>query len=95
MVATVLIFALVTALFEAAILIEFVSLKLMRHRWLKFIVHLIVFGVNLWVHFGTITGTMTAVTAALVSFVVYPIILWAKTFIEEFKQQQRRNLTTV
>ena len=90
MITTVLVFALVTALFEGAILSEFVSLKLMERSWFKFLVHAIAFGVNLWVHFGTITGPMTAVTAALVSFVVYPAVLWAKTFNEEYSKRPSR-----
>ena len=90
MLTAVFIFALVTALFEAVILAEFVSLRWMEKRWVKALVHTIAFGVNLAVHFGTITGTMTAVTAALVSFLVYPTVLWCKRFIVEWQAEHAR-----
>ncbi len=80
MLVTVLIFAAITALFEAFLLLKFVSLSKLMSPWAAAAVHVGVFAVNIIVHWGTIVGTMTAITAALVSFAVYPSVIWLKTF---------------
>lgn len=80
MLVTVLIFAAITALFEAFLLLKFVSLSKLMSPWAAAAVHIGVFAVNIIVHWGTIVGTMTAITAALVSFAVYPSVIWLKTF---------------
>lgn len=98
MLTTVLIFALITALFEAILLWHFSSSAWLTSSWHpaygmtisragivakraaishSSAVHLAAIGVNLIVHFGTITGTMTAITAGLVSFATVPAVTWA------------------
>lgn len=98
MLTTVLIFALITALFEAILLWHFSSSQWLTSSWHPMYgitisragiaakravishssaVHLIAVVTNLVVHFGTITGTMTAITAGLVSFATVPMIIWA------------------
>ena len=89
MITTVICFALITALFEAFMLLKFVSLKKMMSTWAAAAVHIGVFLINLVVHFGTIVGTMTAVTAALVSFAVYPAVIWAKTCHKEYQNAKQ------
>ena len=80
MLVTVLIFAAITALFEAFLLLKFVSLSKLMSPWAAAAVHVGVFAINIIVHWGIIVGTMTAITAALVSFAVYPSVIWLKTF---------------
>lgn len=85
MLVTVLIFAAITALFEALMLLKFVSLSKLMSPWAAAAVHIGVFAINIIVHWGTIVGTMTAITAALVSFAVYPSVIWLKTFYQEYR----------
>jgi len=80
MVATVLIFAMLTAAFEMFLLLKFVPLSKLMSPWTAAFVHIGVFFINIIVHWGTIVGTMTAITAALVSFAVYPACKWIKAF---------------
>lgn len=79
MVEAVLIFAALSALFEAVVLLKLplrTRLKLLGSTgWVGFI-HLFVILSNLSIHFGTVTGTMTAVTSGLVSFFCIPAIRW-------------------
>ena len=88
MLTAVLVFAAITALFEAIMLMKFFSLDTMQNKWVAGAVHITAFLVNLVVHWGTVTGTMTAVTAALVSFAVYPAVIWLKAFWKEYKHAQ-------
>ena len=83
MIAMVIFFAFVTALLEALMLYRFVPLDKLTSKWTPYAIHFGVFLINLVVHFGTIVGTMTAVTAALVSFAVYPAVIWYKTYRKE------------
>lgn len=39
-------------------------------------VHLIAIVANLIIHWGTVVGTMTAVTAGLVSFITVPLVIY-------------------
>ena len=95
MLSIVLSFAVITALFEALMLLKFVSLKKLMSPWMAAFVHIIVFGINITVHWGTIVGTMTAVTAALVSFAVYPCVIWLKAWYTEWKNHETRSKATV
>lgn len=88
MLSAVLVFAAITALFEAILLLKFCDLPLLHNKWFAAAVHFVAFGINLIVHWGTVTGTMTAVTAALVSFAVYPAVIWLKTFVKEWKNEK-------
>ena len=74
---TVLAFALITAVFEALILWKWVSEEKLRKPWFRNCVHLIAIAANLCVHWGTIVGTMTAITAGLVSFGTVPLVVYA------------------
>ena len=78
MLQTVLIFAAVTAVFEFILLARCtprLRQYLLSHDGL---LHAVVIALNLWIHWGTITGSMTAVVAGLTSFVTVPIAqqLW-------------------
>lgn len=95
MLTIVLSFAAITALFEAFMLLKFVSLKKLMSPWMAAFVHIIVFGINIVVHWGTIVGTMTAVTAALVSFAVYPCVIWLKAAHTSWKEQENEKGTVL
>lgn len=84
MVSAVLLFAAITAVFEGILLYKYCGLNLLQSKWFAALIHLMAFGINLAVHYGTVTGTMTAICAALVSFAVYPGIIWIKTFAKEW-----------
>lgn len=69
------------------------------HRWLKprrvtwsnmAVVHVVAILVNLIIHFGTIVGTMTAVTAGLVSFFTVPVVLFALCWRENYREALKR-----
>lgn len=91
MLTTVLIFALLTALFEAVLLLKFSSARALENKWFRGGVHILAIGFNLSVHWGTIVGTMTAITAGLVSFVTVPVVVWIFVLIP--KVQRRFNGT--
>lgn len=84
MISIVLTFAFVTALFEAFILCKFFSAKTLQKRWMPAVMHTFVIVANLAIHWGTIVGTMTAITAGLVSFAVVPAVIWFKVFKENY-----------
>lgn len=70
MLEAVLIFGVLSALFEAIIIWRVCP------KWLLFrapvMIHIFVIGANLFIHYGTVTGTMTAIVAGLASFAVVP-----------------------
>lgn len=80
MLETVLAFAAITAAFEAILLLRFSSERWLSKRWFKGVVHCTAIGVNLLIHWGTIVGTMTAITALFVSFITVPLVIAALTF---------------
>jgi hypothetical protein len=79
MLEAVLVFAGITALFEFIIVAK---LPPNARYWVIHqrpgFMHAVVIAINLWIHFGTITGTMTAVTAGLASFATIAIarLIW-------------------
>lgn len=75
MLSTVIAFALITAIFEAVLLFKFTNAELLQKRWFRGFVHIFAITANLVVHWGTIVGTMTAITAGLVSFITLPFVL--------------------
>ena len=75
MLSTVIAFALLTALFEAILLLKLSSEEKLRQPWFRNGVHLTAIVANLAIHWGTIVGTMTAVTAGLVSFATVPVVI--------------------
>lgn len=72
MIAAVLTFALITAIGEAMVLWYFPDFRafILRGRRRQMFLHLSFASLNLWIHWGTITGSMTAVTAFVVSIMV-------------------------
>lgn len=76
MLEAVFIFAFVSALFELIILMKLspkVRCRILGNPALITIVHTFVITANLIIHFGTVTGTMTAITAGLASFATVPL----------------------
>lgn len=75
----VLVFAAITAAFELVILMKLAPRTRCRvlgsTRWVLFI-HTAVFAINLAVHYGSLVGSMTAITAALTSFITVPFARW-------------------
>ena len=74
MLSMVITFALITAIFEAALLLKLSSLRMLEKKWFVNTVHVLAIMFNLAVHWGTIVGTMTAITAGLVSFATVPVV---------------------
>jgi hypothetical protein len=77
MLEAVFVFALVTAAFEAIVLLKLPTrfrLRLLGCGWAVGVLHTCVILANLWIHFGTVTGTMTAVTAGLTTFATVPLV---------------------
>jgi hypothetical protein len=68
MITTVLAFTALTALLEALLIYGAVPAHWLERRWVRAALHVAAFGGNLLIHWGTVTGTMTAVAAALASF---------------------------
>jgi hypothetical protein len=84
MVEAVFIFAVVSAMFEMALLMKLpprIRLRLLGSDWLIGAVHVFIIWANIAIHFGTVTGTMTAVTAGLTSFAVIPFAKWISGYI--------------
>ena len=94
MLTATLIFALLSALLELILLLKFVPQWLLAKPWFVNTVHLIVAALNLAIHFGTLVGTMTAITAALVSFITVPAALWIKTFRMHYRASKQSNVST-
>lgn len=88
MVSAVLTFAALSIIFELLMLLKFAPLKWLQNHWFIATVHIVVTGINLVIHFGTIVGTMTAITAALASFMTVPLALWLKTFWHHWKHPE-------
>lgn len=65
-------FALITALGELVLLHSLPKFRrfILRTHGRELCLHLGFAAFNLWIHFGTVTGTMTGVTAFLVSVLV-------------------------
>lgn len=72
MLEAVLIFGALSALFEAIVLWKTCPRWLILHG--AVFIHIVVIGVNLFIHYGTVTGTMTAIVAGLASFMVVPFM---------------------
>lgn len=86
MVTAVIIFALLSALLEFIIVMKFMPLKVMNKPYAVGLVHLFVFAMNLSVHWGTLVGTMTAITAVLVSFGTMPTARMIKTYYTHWRE---------
>ena len=67
------------------LLLKWCPQELLKKVWFQSSVHVVVALLNLVVHFGTIVGTMTAITSALVSFATVPIALALKTWWKHYR----------
>lgn len=69
MISIVLTFAFITAIGEALVLWYLPGFRafLLHGKKRQMALHLFFASLNLWIHWGTITGSMTAVTAFVVS----------------------------
>lgn len=77
MLEAVFIFALVTATFEAVVLLKMppkLRLRLLGNEFFVALLHFFIIASNLAIHWGTVTGTMTAVTAGLTTFATVPLV---------------------
>ncbi len=75
-VSAVIIFAVLSAAFELIVLLK---IPLRQRVWLfrhAGLVHIFVVVVNMLIHYGTVTGSMVAVTAGLASFATMPVAIW-------------------
>lgn len=88
MLAAALIFAAITAALEFILLVKWCPTWLLRKTWFAGTVHVLAFGANMLIHFGTIVGTMTAIIACLASFATFPVARWVKTFWENYHVKQ-------
>lgn len=85
MIEAVLLFALITATFEAVVLFKLPlrwRLRLLGSGMMVGMLHVFVIAANLAVHWGTITGTMTAVTAGLTTFATVPTVRYFVGYIK-------------
>lgn len=76
MITAVLTFAFITAIGELILLAHLpraTMLRIFGSTSRAMTLHLIMASINLWIHWGTITGSMTAVTAFVVSVGVVKI----------------------
>lgn len=84
----VLIFALISALFEAVLLWKIkprTRLRVLGSSMWVAVIHTSIILANLWIHFGTVTGSMTAVTAGLASFATVPAMRYFCGFVKNGK----------
>lgn len=74
MIEAVLLFAVLTGVFEWMLLMKLQPRT--RLRWLgrPGVITALAFFINLFIHYGTMTGSMTAVVAALASMIVVAIL---------------------
>lgn len=93
MIAAVIIFAVITAALELVMLLKFASVHLMNKGWFRATLHVGVALLNLLVHWGTLVGTMTAITAALVSFATLPLAIYIKVVYNRYREAQQRKET--
>lgn len=72
----VLLFAVLSALFEFIIIMKIrprTRLRILGSTRLVLFIHALTFIINISVHYGTVTGSMTAIVAALASFATVPL----------------------
>ena len=72
----VLVFALLSAIFEFLMLMKLkprTRCRVLGSSGWKTAIHLFTVGFNLFVHWGTVTGSMAAITAGLASFITIPV----------------------
>lgn len=80
MIESVVVFGLLTAAVEFLLLYKFMPLRWLRKKPVQAVLHFGVAALNLLIHWGTIVGTMTAITALFVSFITVPTVIACLTF---------------
>jgi len=85
MLSSVLVFGLLTAAVEFMLLYKFMPLRWLTKKPVQAVLHIGVAALNLAIHWGTIVGTMTAITALFVSFVTVPAVIASLTFVYTWK----------
>ncbi len=97
MIDAVLIFALINVVFEA-IIIGFIPpayrLRLLGHRGAQITVHFVVMCFVLWVHWGTLTGTMSGFLSFILSIFSIELckLLWGKVYELNDEEIYRRGI---
>jgi len=84
----VLLFAALSALFEFAIVMKLkprTRLRILGNDNKVRLIHLIVFVINISIHYGTVVGSMTAIVAALASFITIPLARWVSGYIQSYR----------
>ena len=79
MIEAVLVFSFLSALFEAVLLMKLplkLRLRLLGNACAVGMLHTAISVANLLIHWGTLTGSMTAVCAGLMSFATVPLVRW-------------------
>lgn len=92
MLSIVLVFAAITALFEAFLLLKFSSRRMLDNKYFVGCIHIVAIAANLAVHWGTIVGTMTAICAGLVSFATVPTVRYLFVLKERYATYRLRNV---
>jgi hypothetical protein len=99
MVEAVLVFALLSAIFEAVLLLKLplrFRLRMLGSGTAVGVLHTLITVANLLIHWGTLTGSMTAVVAGLASFATVPLVRWYGGYIQHgryFPGVKRYDLT--
>lgn len=86
LITTVLVFALLTAFVEFFLLYHYMPLRWLKKKPVQFLLHFGVAALNLAVHWGTIVGTMTAISALLISFATVPLTIAALIFMHNYRR---------
>ncbi len=86
MIESVVVFGLLTAAVEFLLLYKFMPLRWLRKKPVQAALHFGVAALNLLIHWGTIVGTMTAITALFVSFITVPTVIAALTFTHSWRR---------
>jgi hypothetical protein len=93
MIEAVLLFGLISATFEAVILMKIpprIRLRILGSASWILVIHAATILFNLVVHFGTITGTMSATIAGLASFIIVPLIRYYTGCIRKIRMSNGR-----
>lgn len=86
MIESVVVFGLLTAAVEFLLLYKFMPLRWLQRKPVQATLHFGVAALNLLIHWGTIVGTMTAITALFVSFATVPLVIATLTFAHSWRR---------
>lgn len=82
---TLLVFAIVTAIFETILLMNLVSLKTLQKRFVQITIHGLVITINIIATLGSVVGMMSGMLAGLISFMIVPLVIILKTFWKNYQ----------